>query len=419
MSNVQNEEAYGLEDSPLVRGGMRQLQRAEWGEYLGSHLQVLHENKLPARNLHHLAMAYLGLRPDSAHLSSPQDRLADLIGDDPQLIASVIAALRDSIRRDDLPEVAHTIELSLQARHSLLTYPVLASLHLMYRENQAGVLDLDDEVKRRALAIYYCAPPKVGAQPWHNAMLDAAPQLVLDTLLRCALASVRAGKEVIPGLRELDHGGGPPDMVHAVRIRLLTTFPTRNSKRQIPVLDSLLSQALQYLGFLPQSPQAAAQDAELRSLARGKQTRTSMPIAQRVRWWATDALLAKGNRLGELVSDLTENEVRLRHFAQFLKAVWSHPNRGTSILADIGDPHTLEELTRVLGAWCKYPRPPDVIETLESSISTLVSDLIAQLGRHTTQASREALARLAHDADLQGWIPQLQNAQQAGVRSAE
>ena len=41
--------------------------------------------------------------------------------------------------------------------------------------------------------------------------------------------------------------------------------------------------------------------------------------AQRVRWWATDALISQGKRLGELRSEVTHSDVRIRHLAEFLR----------------------------------------------------------------------------------------------------
>ena len=186
-----------------------------------------------------------------------------------------------------------------------------------------------------------------------------------------------------------------------MRLELLKAFPTRSSNEQLALLDSLLTDALDH-----------PDQTELLTLARHKQQLRSVPVAQRIRWWATDALISQGNRMQQLRSDLVESEARVRHLAQFLRSVWDRYDRCRSILADITDPATLNELIEILGRWCEAPLYPNGYYTLKMDTSELVERLITQLAAVAGDGARRALAGLAADPHLTGWRDHLVVAQE-------
>ena len=181
---------------------------------------------------------------------------------------------------------------------------------------------LQQAQKRKALAIYYCVPHGANTPRWHDRWLRDDPDLVLGVLYQCAVADVRAGKDIPSGLNELDGAEGHHDQVHDVRLRLLEAFPTRSSNQQLPLLDRLLTRALDH-----------PDNATLLALAERKQASTSMPVGQRVRWWATSALIVQGIRLRQLKAELASSEVRTRHLADVpAGTVWDRHDRRSSIL---------------------------------------------------------------------------------------
>ena len=138
-----------------------------------------------------------------------------------------------------------------------------------------------------------------------------------------------------------------------------------------------------------------------------------MPIAQRIRWWATDALIAQGTRLRQLKSELVESEVRIRHLAECLKSIWERRGRRSSILATVRDPSTLSEMIENPGmlVWA-LPKYASGVYTLEMHTSDLVVGLIGQLGSEPGDEAQRALARLVQDPALEGWHSHLTWAQQ-------
>jgi hypothetical protein len=377
-----------------------QRQRSEdWATHLREHQDALLDNRFSPQNLATLADVHFGLLAGVNRHQSPRDRISDFIGGDPCLVDAVMAALRDAVLRDDLPEVDQTVSWSLESRHSWLARPVLVSLDLLDRDAPDRVDALSQAQKRKALAIYYCVPHGTSTPRWHNRWLRDTPDLVLDVLYQCAVADVRAGKDLPSGLNELDAAEGCHDQVHDVRLRLLEAFPTRSSNEQLPLLDRLLTRALDH-------PDPAA----LLALAERKQASTSTPIGQRVRWWATCALIVRGPRLQQLRTDLADSEVRVRHLATFLRSVWDRHDRRSSILADIEDPAALRELIEILGRWYPTPQYGSGFVTLEMEMSDLIARLIGQLGSQPSDEVHQALTNLLDDPTLDGWHPHLTQA---------
>ena len=382
------------------RRRQREDQREEWIHYLQDNETDLRENRFPSPDLHTLAKTYLGMFVEDDEDATPSRRVRDFLGGDQQLAAAVLAALRGAMLRDEVPSVDETISLHSQSQHSWMAYPVLASVRLIDIDEPAQLDALDKERKRRLLAIHYCVPrPNKYGQGWHRRWLQQDPALVLGVLCQCALAGVRAGDHLPPGMNDLDAIVGCEDLVHEVRLKLLKAYPTRSSNKQLELLDNLLTKALDH-----------PDKTDLRALACRKQALKSMGVAQRVRWWVADALIAKGSRLQQLKPDLVESEIRVKHLAQFLRSVWDRHHRRPSILAAVADPMTLRELIEILGRWCAAPFFRSGVYTLKMYTSDLIVDLIAQLGSAANDEARQALQSLIADPHLAGWHGQLAGA---------
>ena len=413
-----DEHRREIEEHQRRRDEEQRRRREEWAKELREHEADLRENRFSPPNLSSLAMTYLGLFDDDEN-TSPARRVSDLIGGDPQLVDAVTAALRGAILRNEVPSVEETILLQSQSRRSWMAYPVLASLHLLDSEDPARLDGLDDARKEEALAVYCCVvarydyaqlwDSRIGpADPlealdgdhrppephWYVRWLQQDPDLVLDVLCRCALAGVRAGEPFPSGMDDLDAIEGHEGLVHDVRLKLLRSYPTRNSNTQLPLLDRLLTKALDH-----------SDKTALLALARYKHELRSVPVAQRVRWWATDALISQGSRLHQLKADLVESEIRVRHLAQFLRSMWDRHGGCPSILTAITDPGTLKEMIEILGSWCAPATYPTggFVYTLEMHTSELIQQLVEQLGSAVGDQAEQALESLIEDPHLAAW----------------
>lgn len=397
----------------------RRQRREERVRVLREHQADLFANRYSPPSLSSLAMTYLGLYSEHDTRASPARRVSDFVDGDPQLVDAVTAALRGAILREDVPSVDETISLHSQSTYSWMAYPVLVSLHLLDSEDPGRLDGLDDARKGEALAIYYCVAERDdyaqlwdsrdrSADPfealdwdyrppephWYRRWLERDPDLVLDVLCRCALAGVRAGEPFPPGIDDLDAVEDHEALVQDARLKLLRAYPTRSSNRQLPLLDRLLTRALDY-----------SDKTALLDLVRHKQALRSVPVAQRVRWWATDALISQGSRLQQLEGSLAESEIRVRHLAQFLRSVWDRYDRRRSILNIVTDPATLKEMIEILGGWCApaiYPTE-GFVYTLEMDTSELIQQLVTQLGSGVGDEAEQALDSLIEDPQLATW----------------
>ena len=371
-----------------------QQRRAQWDTELRSREAELRENRFSPANLRTLAQAYFGMIGRSDRSASPDRRISDFIGGDPQLVDAVLSALRGTTFRHDLPELEETIKLRSESRQSWLALPALAGLELLNDDDPVLLDELDTAQRRKALAIHYCVPTPhehEAATPCHDRWFEQDPELVLDVLYRCAVAALKAGEEYIPGLNDLDRVAGHDDRVHEVRVKLLRAFPVRSPNKQLPLLDRLLGHALCH-----------PDEAALASLVYKKLASKSATDAQRVRWLAAGALLAPEEHRIPFREFVGDNKNRVRHLAEFFRD--SSPGRfDTFVLEDCSSPALLGDIIEMLGHWCRPPGETGGWVTLEMDASWRVYHLIAQLGSIVSAGALLALADLSHDPQLSAW----------------
>ena len=283
-----------------------------------------------------------------------------------------------------------------------LAYPVLASMGLLIDEPDHG-REVDRVRMRRALGIYYnwggLAPD---ARACHDAWLLQEPDLVIEVLYRCAVAALRNGDNILPGVHDLDRVTGHDDLVSDTRVRLLEAFPTRAPKKQVALLDDLLGKAVRQVD-----------KARLERLAERKLTMKSLSVAQRVRWLAVDASLSGGGHTQRFRGYVGANERRIRHLAEFLHNASGHSPLGTFPL-DTRDSELLVSLVEMLGrSYGPQDLDGQVTEvTVENSTSDQLRDLIGKLGSAPDYEAHQGLAKLVADPDLGRWHSQLTWAQE-------
>ena len=382
----------------------KRQRQSEWADLLRSREDELRENRLPPQILNHLAKVYFALFTEVDRNASPSSRIREFVGGDSSLADAVIAALRDAVWRDDLPEARETVSLSLESKHSFLAFPVLASLELLNAQDPALDDMCDDSRKRKVLAIHYCISKPLGhtaGSPIHDRWLLQDPDLVLDVLHQCAVAALRSGKTYIPGLNDLDSMARNDlylDLVHGVRLRLLEAFPARAPSAQHEVLDRLLGDILRY------------QDIErLEALATRKLGSTSMTVAQRVRWLTVGAIVAPNQFLEPLREFIGDSEKRTRCLAEFFRNSTNEGCFGTSLLGSPSSSAVLRELIRVLGR--RYgPLSQSGFVTLEMGTSDRISDWITLLESNDNILAKQALSDLVDDPELVVWRGHLSRA---------
>lgn len=379
----------------------RQERQANWSGHLREQIDELRANTFPAQNLHTLAMAYFGSLPVVGRDVTPRERVADLIGDDAELVEAVMSALRDAPLRADVPSAQRIAELAAQSKRDWLAYPVLAGLAMREAEGALDLSCLPEDLRRSAIAIYATTVLDQQERPrWPETMLREDPQVVLDVCHRCAVAELKKGDTYLFALNWLAGIDGLDDELRDFRLRLLKSISVRLPIAQLPIVDRLVHLASKHPCSLP-----------LQQLVVEKLRSTSMTGAQRVRWLALDAIMRGGEALGALNEFIGANEMRPQYLAEFLGAEF----RGGTRLVDrlLGDEPipTLRTLVGVAGR--SFPprqwKSGEVVRIGPAEeMSDLVRSWISELGSHPTAEAGAALDALVSDDRLSAWRESLE-----------
>ena len=257
----------------------RRRRQEEWITHVRSEEGALRANRSSPRLLHQMAEAYFG-RLREAKGIEPVTRLRSLLSDDERLVEVVLIALRDAVRRDDLPDAEEIISLRENNQEHYLALPFSAGLTELDRIGQGTRLHLDERKARIALTFRYCGV--FNDEPaWHRRLLATNPTLVADVLTRCAKSALRGRRPYVAGLQELGRSENHEEVARVASLPILRSFPVRCTVQQLASLNYLLWSALRH-----------ADRASFAQLIEEKLSRTSMNVAQRARWLAAGFVLS-------------------------------------------------------------------------------------------------------------------------------
>ncbi len=377
----------------------RQQRQSDWRALLRESRDEFATNCFSAPSLHTVALAYLGLLALPHDLQHPRDRVAELIGDNAELLDAVLGALRDAPLRDDLPTAERTAALAAESKHDWLVYPVLAGMDL-----REGTSQLDDsrfsEDRRRDVVAIYASHGRVAFDSerrpaWPARWLRSNPHLVLDVCHRSALAAIKHGDTHLSMLDWLDEVEGLDDELRDFRLRLLKSISVRLPAAQLPVVDWLLHSIAEH-----------SDRAALGKLVAQKLRATSMTDAQRVRWLALDAIMHGADALEALDEFIDANEKRPSHLAAFLCARFHGGSRFVDRLLGSEPIPTLRTLVSVIGRHFP-PRAWSSGEVVSIGPAEEMSDLarrwIDELGGQPVEEAGAALDALIADERMSAW----------------
>ena len=406
----------------------RQQRQADWRALLRESSDELATNSFPAPDLHTLALAYFGLLVQVSGLDHPRDRVAELIGDNAELLEVAMGALRHAPLRDDVPTAERTAELSVESKHDWLAYPLLAGLAIREAEGTLDLMCFPDGLRRSAIAIY--ATTLLGQQQrptWPKRLLNDDPQLVLDVLHMCSVAAIKNGETHLWMLDWLNDVEGPDDErldfrmqspdtclpvpaspsidaeLRDFRLQLLRSISVRLPVAQLPIVDRLLQLVSKHPDTVP-----------LKELVVQKLRAASMTNAQRIRWMTLDTIMSGGEALELLDDFIGSNAKRARQLAEFLSLrVFVHPAKLVDRLIGDDPSDTFRGLVGIIGRHFP-PREFKSGEVYSVGASEEMSDLVGQwimdLGGQPTTEAGAALDGLIADERLGTWHSRLEYA---------
>ena len=361
----------------------------QWIDRIRADNDALLENQADPALLFHLGRAYFDRyrRAEGGHLLEAD--LAEVL-ENHELGERVLASLRKTVWRQDIPEIDEIFRLSSQSQVHPLGPPFLAGMDVMDPE-QLG--ELGRRQMRLALAFYYSTPPDGGPDPpWYLKSLDSQPELVADVLVQFVTATIHSGKMSLDMYR-LAHEPSHAQVAKIAAPRLLEKLPLHCEQQQLEALNLLMWAALQHMDR-----------TALEVLIAEKLSHDDLDIVQRIHWVTVGAIIAPGNYLQKLVS-LVEGDVGAIHA---MAAVFGLGKQSAFLLNGLDAP-TLQTLIALMGRTFA-PLKLDGIVTLAMEASDQIQRMIDRLSMvDSADASRSFNHLLADDA-LSSWRSHLEQA---------
>ena len=369
----------------------------QWLDRVRPLQEELRSNRAPPAFLHDIGRAYFGMLPGQARSATAGERLRWLFDDDDRLCSAGLEALRGTLTRDDLPEVADIIRLREESRVHHLSYPFLAGMTELHSETPAELDELNERQMKTAIALYFCVSVRE-ADGWYRRLVDRSPKLVADVLVQSATSALKGGGALVSRFYELAHDADHRHVARHACLRLLKRFPVRCNEGQLKALDYLLWAALQH-----------ADGAELQDLIDGKLSRSSMTVAQRVHWLAA-GLVTTPDRYSSLLEDsVRHNSPALRNLQHFFPL-----RESLAFLIKMLRPSALALISRVFGESTR-PYGADAAHFAENesvyldanspdvSASLCVERCIDRLATLSSDDAVAALEDLQADSALSEW----------------
>ena len=371
-------------------------ERQEFRDLVKKHVPALRDNQCPPALLNYLAAAYFGEPIDiRVEGNNSRDRLHSLLGEDTDLLETVLAALRDSISRRDVPDDAEIIQLRANNQMSPLERPFLAGLEELSKPDKEP--PLNDMQMRQAIAFYYTSVTLRyyrGDKPhWHQWLLAQHPDVVADLLIAFVRSELRNGREHLPEASKLAFSKEHEEVARRVSLTLLELFPVRCTLPQLGLLNALLIAALLH-----------CESEAFEKLIEHKISLPSMNIAQRIYWLAAGFFASPDSHRETLKTSVLGHEQRIRHLAEFLttyrdQAAWS-------TLFERLNVQELKLLIRLLGGAYRpisYSRQVMSYDGTQMMTTDLVTGLINRLASLPSRDATQALESLSSDNALHPW----------------
>ena len=375
---------------------------------LKGHSDALKGNRASPVLLHNLARAAFGDFLE-AWGQDPLNRLGNLVGNDGELLESVLLGLSGTLRRSDAPTAKEITDLVAKGTSHLLALPILAGLEVSGPGPEQDRPVLDKEATRIALTAFFSDyPPQTGTSTpsWFKSTLEDRPELAAECLVEAAAARLRSGRDILLTLASLeDHA----KVASLACLPLLRAFPVRCRNQQLESLGILLRRAL-----LDCQPQA------ILDLVRSKLASRSLNPGQRVYWLATGMATRSAEHLAELFEFVDGDERRMEHLADFLVYRW-HPSVR---IEEIG----VQALFRLIAEFGAGVKPrisiPGKVYWISREVekADFVEKLIHQLSAEPSSEALQALLKLRNCADIGHWherIERAAHAQRLALREAE
>lgn len=393
--------------------GPDKIAEQEWRAQTRENFRLIADNRSHPAFLEWLAEVYFGNDFFSEGVS-PKERLLARLKHE-SLVEAALAGLRGTVNRDDTPTDKEVLKLHGQDQWHRLALPFLAGMEEIDQSPASAVNTLGKSRLRLALAFHYTkwrqhpAPyePQSGENGegevprWYKELLDSAPDLVADVLVRTVRAEVRKGLVLYSELCNLLREENYSSIARRSSLSLLKLIPVRCTEPQLDGLKLVLKAALRH-----------CEKKELAALIEEKLARKSMTVGQRVYWLAAGLFLAPTEYRKRLEDYVSFDEERIEHLGKFVAGDLFDSEQRLPV-ESLNVPAREAIIARV----GRLHRPLTV-HTQAIRESEFVHLLVERLGNDPSAEATEALERLFRMPELEAWQAPIQHFQrrQAEVR---
>lgn len=374
-------------------------------DYFHQHKTTIADGSAYAQTYHHLASVWFD-HYTGVNGKTGEERLADFLNDDQELISAAKSGLQKILERTDLPEVEEIFSLALKQREHFIRLPFLTCMEKRYQETPAMLSALDDALAEKALAFWYTYG--AGNEPdWVKQLSVLRPALAAKVLTAYVRIMLAGKVQHITGLYQLAHDPDYRDIARVVALPLLETHPVRGTQQQASHLEYLLKAAI-----------ATSDKADLLSLVAKKLALKGLDVTQRVYWLVTGLIVSPEMYEPVVRKEISGKLARINHLSAFLHSDWGGGR-------DVDYPlpsSSMGLLIELLGPRCTPDRPTGAHwVTRADNERDYVGVLLNKLGGMPDEASGKVLASLLAMPKLAVWHDAIRTAwqtQQVSYREA-
>lgn len=236
---------------------------------------------------------------------TPLERLTNLFSGDKELVQAALAALRNTIGREDLPTVEETLAAIAEDKVMVLNAPALISLELAYGQDHAFLDSLSDDRLVAALVAHLVRSVE-DHDTWVAAAVASRPRCMADALSAYFTAAMQ-WKSRSPSVTHLFLDQAYAEVTRRCLLPLLAQFPLRARSNLRSTLTDMLHTAL----TLPERD-------ELLPLIQLRLEAPKVDGPQRAYWLAAGLLLDPDRYLPLASCYLERRPPAVQHLADFL-----------------------------------------------------------------------------------------------------
>ena len=393
---------------------------SQWQITVQDHKAELIENRAPMGLLHNLAKAYFGGYHGMREYT-PHERLGILLGENSELVDSVLAGLRAVVFRPDLPTAEDVIRQGALNQMYYSSFPFLAGFNELSCSNQEGDFSPDESQSQLVIAYYYNVTFWLNPwghgddelQPdWLEYFLENRPEIVAKSFKETVVSRLQKGMELSHMLYKFAYSVDHKKVAQLATLSILKSFPIRCKSKQLSSLRFLLMAAIRHNNR-----------HEFLKLVKRKLVYPSMNVGQCV-YWLVAGFISDQHLYSERLSEFVKGKKRrVYHLSSFIEGIFESlpekpdqlPNSSLSVLIQLlgaeYPPHTLtsnSDLGNENGG----------IIYREMGISFRIENFINQLMSDPSKQASKELGRLVEENSLVIWRPQIQYAihQQKDIR---